>query len=227
MIELYRTRGKYGEGTQAERFTYSLALVFTLCVGNYIYALIISKLFPEEGKDSTPSKYYATCALTYLVAMVASNKALLWVNYPTQVIGKSCKPIPVMILGVLFGRKSYPLLKYFFVLLIVAGVALFVYKDNPKATSEAAVLGAGELLLLLSLTCDGLTGAVQERMKAEYKTKGSYMMTAMNMWSILFLGIALLATGELLEFLQFVQRHPDIMWQLGSVSVASALGQVF
>ena len=29
------------------------------------------------------------------------------------------------------------------------------------------LVGVGELLLLLSLTCDGLTGAVQERMKLE------------------------------------------------------------
>ena len=51
------------------------------------------------GTDSTPTTYYAIAAFTYLTAMVSSNKALLWVNYPTQVIGKSCKPIPVMILG--------------------------------------------------------------------------------------------------------------------------------
>ena len=34
----------------------------------------------------------------------------------------------------------------------------------------------GEILLLISLTCDGVTGAVQERMKAEYGTKSGHMM---------------------------------------------------
>ena len=53
----------------------------------------------SSGQDSTPMTYYALSAFTYLTAMVSSNKALLWVNYPTQVIGKSCKPIPVMLLG--------------------------------------------------------------------------------------------------------------------------------
>ena len=53
----------------------------------------------SPGTDSTPTTYYAIAAFTYLTAMVSSNKALLWVNYPTQVIGKSCKPIPVMLLG--------------------------------------------------------------------------------------------------------------------------------
>ncbi len=198
-----------------------------MCVANYIYAWFMSKFVMDQGIDTTPSSYYAVCALTYLLAMVASNKALLWVNYPTQVIGKSCKPIPVMVLGVLLGRKRYPLLKYLFVFLIVAGVALFMYKDQKESGStDSLSIGIGELLLLASLTCDGLTGAVQERMKAEHKTKSGHMMCAMNKWSILYLGAALMATGEMWQFLAFVQRHSGIIWQLCTLSVASALGQV-
>jgi len=126
------TRGKYVFEGKEERFTAITALVFFQCAVNYIYALIMSYVFPTKEKDTTKSSYYGICSLTYLVAMVTSNKALSWVNYPTQVIGKSCKPIPVMILGVLLGRKRYPLLKYLFILMIVAGVAMFMYKENAK-----------------------------------------------------------------------------------------------
>ena len=135
-IEKYRTRGSYGE--EKEKFTYSTALVFSFCVANFLYAKSMSKFVMDQGIDSTPKKYYMTCALTYAIAMVASNKALQWINYPTQVVGKSCKPIPVMILGVLFGGKRYPLLKYFFVFLIVAGVALFTYKDKSGRMAKPA-----------------------------------------------------------------------------------------
>ncbi len=160
--------------------------------------------------------------------MVSSNKALTWVSYPTQVVGKSCKPIPVMVLGVLIGRKSYPLLKYLFILLIVAGVALFMYKDSGKSgkADGEPLLGIGEMLLLLSLTCDGLTGAMQERMKAEHQTKSGHMMMAMNKWSIAYLGIGLAATGEITQFIGFVGRHPSVLGQLAIFSVCSALGQV-
>lgn len=54
-----------------------------------------------------------------------------------QVVAKSGKPIPVMILGVLLGRKSYPLKKYLFVLLVVIGVALFMFKDGKSNSSQA------------------------------------------------------------------------------------------
>ena len=45
-------------------------------------------------------------------------------------------------------------------LLIVAGVALFMYKpkSNTADNTSASIIGAGELLLALSLLCDGLTG---------------------------------------------------------------------
>lgn len=64
-----------------------------------------------------------------------------------QVLGKSCKPIPVMILGVLLAKKSYPIAKYFCVLLIVGGVASFMYKEN-KVSSNTFSFGFGEILLV-------------------------------------------------------------------------------
>lgn len=42
----------------------------------------------------------------------------------------------------------------------------------------------------------------------------------------LFLCIALLLTGEIFEFFAFIHRHPFVIWDLMTFSVASALGQV-
>jgi len=44
----------------------------------------------KQGEDKTSRLYYASSALTYLLAMVCSNMALQWVNYPTQVSDISC-----------------------------------------------------------------------------------------------------------------------------------------
>lgn len=77
------TRGTYGE--KGEKFTYSLSLVFVQCVVNYIFARVILKVVPEESSDTTRPIYYAISAMTYLLAMIFSNMALQWVNYPTQV----------------------------------------------------------------------------------------------------------------------------------------------
>ncbi|KAG8231877.1 hypothetical protein J437_LFUL011782 [Ladona fulva] len=223
------TRGKYGgkNGEEEEKFVYALSLVLVQCVINFIFARLMLSYIMPQGEDTTKSVYYSLSALMYFLAMVASNMALQWVNYPTQVVAKSCKPIPVMVLGVLIGRKSYIWRKYLFVILIVLGVTLFMLKEGKsRATSENG-LGVGELLLLSSLMMDGLLGAIQERMKAEHETRSGHMMLGLNKWSTLYLSVAVIATGEIVEFWKFVGRHPAVLWQLGSLAAAGAFGQYF
>lgn len=58
-----------------------------------------------------------------------------------------------MLLGVLLGKKRYPLAKYMYVFMIVVGICFFMYKDKPDAvkSEEASLLGIGEILLVCSL----------------------------------------------------------------------------
>lgn len=152
--------------------------------------------------------------------------ALRWVAYPTQVVAKAAKPIPVMILGVLIGRKSYSMQKYLFILLIVLGVVMFMYKEG-KVNKASENTGLGEILLVLSLSMDGLTGAIQERMRAASKPSAQHMMLNMNYWSSLMLGAALVLTGEGKEFLSFSLKHPALFGHLASLALAGAIGQLF
>ncbi|XP_003393452.1 solute carrier family 35 member B1 [Bombus affinis] len=228
MLQEKITRGQYGDEKSSEKFTYMFTLVFFQCLINYLFAKTSLLTIMKQGEDTTPKTYYALSALTYLLAMVCSNMALQFVSYPTQVIGKAGKPIPVMILGVLLGNKVYPVRKYLFVFLVVIGVALFMYKDvNPLKKHSEGQTAFGELLLLLSLTMDGLTSAVQERMRAEHNSKSGHMMLNMNGWSAIFSGIVIIASGELVEFIKFLHRYPFIIWHIATFSVAGAFGQYF
>lgn len=180
-----------------------------------------------QKEDKTHYGFYASSALTYLLAMVSSNMALRWVPYPTQVIGKSAKPIPVMLLGVLIGRKSYSLQRYFFVLLIVIGVVLFMMKDKAVDHGNDDHMGVGEILLLLSLSMDGLTGAIQERMRSASAPSAQHMMLSMNAWSTVILFAGLVVSGELFDFIHFAGKYPQIWLQLATLAVTGALGQFF
>ncbi|KAI8129372.1 putative solute carrier family 35 member B1 [Lucilia cuprina] len=227
------TRGRYGQqinedGSVGERFSYALALVWVQCFCNFVFAKGLLTIRPQKD-DTTHSGYYAVSALTYLLAMVSSNMALRWVPYPTQVVGKSAKPIPVMILGVLLGRKSYSWIRYACVITIVVGVVLFMYKEGktPLAAATDNRTGLGELLLILSLSMDGLTGAVQERMRSSSAPSGQQMMFAMNFWSTLMLGFAMIATGEGKDFIHFATRHPELWGHLALLALCGCLGQLF
>lgn len=226
MLQEKITRSKYGEN---EQFTYALSLVLVQCVVNYIFAQILMVSWHHEV-DNTRKVYYFLSALTYLLAMICSTMALQWINYPTQVVGKAAKPIPVMVLGVLIGRKSYPLRKYLFVLLIVVGVVLFMYKDQAKKSApgeDSQVFGVGELLLLLSLTMDGLTGAVQERIKGESSPTAYSMMLNTNWWSSIIVSIGVVLSGEIFRFVSFVAKYPEVMVYLTGLALTGALGQLF
>ena len=48
-----------------------MALVFFLCVANYLYASILIRLGQDRGEDKTATGYYAACAFSYLVTQSA------------------------------------------------------------------------------------------------------------------------------------------------------------
>lgn len=97
---------------------------------------------------------------------------------PMQVIFKSAKPLSVMISG-LFICKRYPIQRYFFVVVIVAGVVFFKFfeakkpKDGKSTTDKSTNTTVdsdasyyqmlGTALLVLSLTCDGILGTYHTR----------------------------------------------------------------
>lgn len=216
------TRGDY----DGEKFTYAQALVFVQCVFSLVFAYIMIKT-TKAKEDKTPVLLYASCSFCYTGAMVASNTALSYISYPAQVIGKACKPIPVMILGVILAKKVYPLIKYLCIVMIVSGVAMFLYKDSKATSGTAFELGAGELLLLVSLTLDGLTGVTQEKMRGVHSTGQYHMMFNVNLYSCFILFGVMVYNGQGLEFVDFCWRHPKVLKFLLAFCLTSAFGQLF
>ncbi|VDL66824.1 unnamed protein product [Nippostrongylus brasiliensis] len=215
----FSVQGTYAGG---DRFTYTQALVFFLCLANTIFAWVLR---PKHDVDTVPTKMYGLCAASYLGAMICSNQALQYLPYPTQVLAKSCKPIPVLVFGVLFAGKKYSWRKYIFIIMIVLGVAMFLYKDKKSSTEKQ--IGIGEILLLLSLTMDGTTTSIQDTINKSYKRSTLSMMFYMNFFSTIYLMIGLFVTGELFAFISFVQRYPYVLSDLCLVAASSCGGQYF
>ncbi|OQV17510.1 Solute carrier family 35 member B1 [Hypsibius exemplaris] len=218
------TRGIYGK---SDRFTYTASMVFIQCVINAIFAKLVIH-FTREPLDTTPRSMYGLCSLSYLGAMMSSNQALQYVSYPTQVLGKSCKPIPVMIFGVLFAHRRYSVRKYLFTLMIVLGVAVFFYENGKAHTKdEKKEIGFGEGLLLISLAMDGVTGTIQERMRHSHRTRPNAMMMWMNIFSSLVLLAVISVTGEIFEVMAFIRTYPYVIEHLLTFALCSAVGQYF
>jgi len=126
-------------GIMASFVCYGLLLEYTTSGGRHLHEL--SFLFVTSGlytvtaaagryvRDETPTTIpparFAILGLTSMGSTFCSVRSLRYVIYPIQVLAKSCKPVPVMIMGAFMGKK-YPLRKYLNVCLIVMGVALFM-----------------------------------------------------------------------------------------------------
>lgn len=80
-----------------------------------------------------------------------------------QVLAKSCKMVPVMIMGTLIGGKYYSSLEYFCAGLIAAGISLFAKQSSKQVVGKLAAPNAplGYTLCLLNLILDGYTNAKQ------------------------------------------------------------------
>ena len=206
-----------------EKYTYILTLVFAQSLTSSFFGLTICTWY-KLWHNPSPLSYNIGCSFCYFSAMLASNYALKWVSYPTQVIGKSCKPIPILILTTVLAKRSQPLKRWLAIFCIVLGVVLFNLFKQGKTIDYT--MSIGDLFILISLLFDGLTASFQEVIRAEYKTNPYLLMYELNKWAVIFL-LPIVLFGEGYQALLFMGKNPEVFPMVLAFSVTSAIGQNF
>jgi UDP-galactose transporter B1 len=131
-------------------------------------------------------------ALINAIASPFGYHSLKYISYPIMILAKSCKLVPVMVIGIVFFRQKYETYKYMSVTLITMGVSLFMLYSgqSPKSLSSVANNVSfgdymiGFLFVAMNLLLDGLTNASQDDLFMHYRVSGPEMMFYMN-----FLGV--------------------------------------
>ncbi|KAI6121023.1 UAA transporter [Pisolithus croceorrhizus] len=192
---------------------------------------------------------YLQCSLFITLAAPFGFASLSHITYPTMVLAKSCKLVPVMIMNIILYRRRFAPHKYLVVAMVTSGITLFMFsgKERPsKGSSElpsqspyAQLIGIAYVLVDIFL--DGAVNSTQDEIFLRYKVTGQQMMFWMNIFSVLLnliLGTLPLpyipvlhpssdARSELASALAFVREHPSIVVPLLQFSLTSALGQLF
>jgi len=207
------------------RYHFTLFLIFAQTAVNALSAVLPLALFPQP-KHTVPLWKYGKLALFYLAAMLFSFSALHHMSYPMQALGKSCKMVPVMLMGVLIRGRKYTPRDYACAALITIGVALFSYKGS-AANAQSHTSALGVLLLLGSLTMDGLTGPSQDVVIVEHSPSTHQLMAWQNAAAVAWLLAPLLVTGEMKAALAFVSRYPAAAVDVATFAAVSAIGQHF
>jgi adenosine 3'-phospho 5'-phosphosulfate transporter B3 len=137
--------------------------------------------------------------------MGLSNTSLGYLNYPTQVIFKSCKLIPVMIGGVLIQGKTYGLLDLVSVLSMSVGLVFFVLADSQVQPNFDLF---GVLLISLALCADAVIGNVQEKAARENSATTKEVIFFSYSIGFVYILVGLLVTGGLWPAFKFCLGQP-------------------
>eukprot|EP00730_Choanoeca_flexa_P013671 TRINITY_DN5576_c0_g1_i1.p1 TRINITY_DN5576_c0_g1~~TRINITY_DN5576_c0_g1_i1.p1 ORF type:complete len:330 (+),score=74.55 TRINITY_DN5576_c0_g1_i1:118-1107(+) len=203
--------------------TLTILLFQTLLSGAYALIATLAK-----GDTFVPAMEFAIPGFTYIGAMLCSNEALRYVNYPTQVLAKSCKLVPVMLVNVLYYRRKQTLGQYLQVALVTAGIVLFRYKAGKEAGESNTTYGI--VLLALSLFMDGVTGPTQEHIRDRYKPSSEQFMLYCNMWAVIYILAGLVFFfDDGFEGIRFLQQpeNYNLLLKLAVFSLCGTLGQNF
>lgn len=222
------THYKAADGSQLER-TWFLQTAEALA--NVLVGLIGMMLVQGGPSKGIPYVSFALTGLSQVTAKALTTQALIaGLSFPVATLAKSAKMVPVMLGSIIISGTIYPIRKYLQVALIVGGTVM-VNMSKKKASGESDTWGL--VFIMGSLACDGLTGGVQDRMKASYKKTHSKslqpydMMFFTNLFMCLVALVVSLATNQFFGGIQYVTENPECAKMLFYFSMCSAAGQFF
>ncbi|XP_063297634.1 adenosine 3'-phospho 5'-phosphosulfate transporter 1 [Pelobates fuscus] len=221
MTRTYSTEvGKVGE-----RFRDSQFLVFM----NRILALTVAGIYcavTKQPRHGAPMYKYSFASLSNILSSWCQYEALKFISFPTQVLAKASKVIPVMLMGKVVFHKSYEYWEYLTAVLISVGVSMFLLSNGGSERATSVTTFSGVVILTGYIAFDSFTSNWQDSLFA-YKMSSVQMMFGVNLFSCLFTVFSLLEQGALLEAIHFMVRHPDFAFHASLLSICSAFGQLF
>lgn len=217
-------------GLLGERFPELKALNGVQSITCFLWAGL---LLVSQGKKQgqAPFTSYWKPAVSNSIGPACGYQALRNISYPAQVLAKSCKMIPVMIMGTIIGGKRYGSLEYFCAALIAGGISLFAQRSSKAVASKLVAPNAtlGYLLCIANLLLDGYTNAEQDEVQKRFKATGTvHTMCWMNFWSALYYTVYLFGVSTSgVQLLAFCKQHPSAACDVLIFCLCGAVGQLF
>merc|ERR1719342_1361730 len=119
------------------KFSDSQFLVFVNRILAFALALIVI-MMKRQPRHRAPLFKYSYCSFSNIMSSWCQYEALKYVSFPTQVLAKASKIIPVMLMGKVVSKKKYEYYEYIVALLISVGMIAFLFGkagDNHSDTS--------------------------------------------------------------------------------------------
>lgn len=203
----------------------SLFLTFIqfLCYSS-LSAKTFIQLITGKTKLHAPFWFYFVTAFALVGSMALSNYSLERISYPTQVLFRSSKLIPVMLGSFFFLKKKYSCLEIFSVFLIVAGL-IGISMSDKKVHNKFDT--AGLIAVIASLFCDAFASNLEERAFSNYQAPQSEVIAIIYLIGSFFIGALSLPTGQFTKGIKQCKEQPGLVVQIIIFSYLGAVGIQF
>ncbi|EOD39981.1 hypothetical protein EMIHUDRAFT_69853 [Emiliania huxleyi CCMP1516] len=206
---------------------------------------------------TAPLYQFSFSSVSNILSSVSQYEALRYISFPTQALAsrpgatalasrggaapllsppprrwKSCKMVPVMVMGYFVSRKTYPAAEYAiadsWVVGIGVGVFLFkTYEVNEAPVRDTELLGV--CFISAYMVCDSFTSNYQSRVFKQYSVGSITMMVYTNLFSTAFTALGLCLTWELADVAVGLPspHRRDPWWRFSIHPRWPAAGQLF
>ncbi|XP_017070884.2 adenosine 3'-phospho 5'-phosphosulfate transporter 1 [Drosophila eugracilis] len=212
---------------ESAKFKDSQFLVFSNRLLAFLVALAYLQWQPSPVRHRAPLYKYSYASFSNIMSAWFQYEALKFVNFPTQVLAKSCKIIPVMLMGKLMSKAKYESYEYVTALLISLGMIFFMSGSSDSSKASGVTTLTGIFLLSMYMVFDSFTANWQGSLFKSYSMTPLQMMCGVNLFSSVFTGASLSMQGGFMDSLAFATEHPKFVFDMVVLSVCSAVGQLF
>ncbi len=191
------TSTSYFVNNELVQWDYPIVLNLFMTISASVSAWMVEQTLGNKP-NQVQFKSFWRSAMSAALASPIGYHSLKFIGYPMMVLTKSSKHVPVMIVGRLFYKQSYEWYKYFTVLMVCGGIAIFtVGKGSSKGIDSASTgdidstqilkLITGLFLIIINLGLDGITNNEQDKIFKTLNATSMQMMKYMNVWQALYL----------------------------------------
>ncbi|VDN81810.1 unnamed protein product [Brugia pahangi] len=164
-----------------------------------IYCAVINE------RRKIPIYIYLQIATFTVGTMGFSNVAVGYLNYPTQVIFKCCKLIPVLIGGIIIQGKQYSCIDFTAACMMSFGLIIFILGDSVVSPMFNPF---GYTMISIALLFDAIIGNIQEKSLHTYKASNNEMILYSYSIGFIYIMLGLMIYGNFLDGFYFFFTHP-------------------
>ncbi|KAI3856382.1 hypothetical protein C5167_006243 [Papaver somniferum] len=207
------------------RLQFSYGWYFTFVQG-FVYLVLLRLQGFTTKHMVNPWKTYWKLSAVLMGSHGLTKGSLAWLNYPAQLMFKSTKVLPVMIMGAFIPglRRKYPPHEYIAAILLVIGLIMFTLADantSPNFSMLGVIMVSGALIM------DAFLGNLQEAIfTMNPETSQTEMLFCSTVVGLPFLIPPMLLTGEIFKAWNACYEHPYVYGVLVFEAMATFIGQV-